>query len=178
MTELHYNLTEDDLLVQRLYVASKSPRFKKAFRKGRYMAPLIHLLIGCFLYFHDDRLAGLIWFSGVGLIWFLIFPWFYKRRYAAHYKLHIATQQRNIPDKWTTITFKESQLEVMDQTSDHQLEVTSFDELVELPEHYLLLLSTPGSIIVPKRALDNTSGFLDYFKKHHIPLRNHTSWAW
>ncbi len=178
MIELNYSLTHEDLLENQLYLASKSERFLKSFKKGRFIVPLIHLFIGCFLFFNDNSISGLLLFFGMGTLWYVGFPWFYKKRYTNHYTRHIKDTHKDTPEPITQLKFTDEWLEAIEENSESKINNTEFDTLIELRNHFVLRLKMPGSIIIPKRAITDISILISHFQKLNVTVVDETSWKW
>ena len=98
---IDYKIDEKDFLTHQLFVASKSDRIKRKRKRSKILLPLIYVAFGLLFLFQDKVSLTIIFFI-IGLLWFLIYPFFERRHYIKHYTGFI---KENYQDRLGRVNF-------------------------------------------------------------------------
>jgi hypothetical protein len=179
--KLEYSLEKNDYVTFQLFAAAKSKRITKKRRNNKIILPLIYLGLAVVTYFVEDIGLSII-FLFIGLLWFLFYPAYEKKKYFRHYDKYIEENYKNRFGKVETLNFEEDYVLSKDYTGEGKLFLSEVEELNEIEKYYFLKFNSGVSLIIPKSKIDNLDQLSQYLKslvsslniKHNIEL----TWEW
>ncbi len=176
--KLTYTLGKADFLEYQLYASSKSKSHKSRRFRSRIIIPVIYLALGGYIGGIDGNLFAGVMFAGIGVVWFLFYPKYSKWRYKKHFQKHIKEHYQNRIDKAVELTIEDGHLLTKDFTAETKVNASELKELIELPRHFLIKLTTELALIVPKEKIKD----LEVFKNEILELGgsyvDDTQWQW
>ncbi len=178
---IEYTLEKIDFLKYQLFAASKSERIIKSRKNSRIRLPIVYLILGLLLFAFADLIFALI-FIGIGVVWYLLHPYFMKKRYIRHFEKYIDENYQNRFGKTVTIDFDEEHIISSDYLGESKLKIREIAEINEIKDYVFLKFSSGESLIIPKDRLENvnelnnilTKIVSDLSIKHNIDL----DWQW
>ena len=171
-----YQLTEDDLLLNQLYAAAKSATLKRRNRYMRWILALAYIAIGLFAIHNGDWIFGAS-MGFVGILWFLFYPIYQKRRNTNHYRKFIRENQSNLIGQETILTIADDFIFAKDVVSESKINISAMKKLVELKEN--MIISLQGStIMIPKKYIDDLGQLKQIFHLKGIQVVDDSMWKW
>lgn len=179
--KIEYKLEKIDFLKYQLFAASKSERIIKSRKNSRIRLPIVYLLLGLLLFAFADLIFALI-FIGIGVVWYLLHPYFMKKRYIRHFEKYIDENYQNRFSKTVTIDFEGEYIISTDYLGESKLKIREIAEINEIKDYIFLKFSSGESLIIPKDRLENVNELNNILTKivsdlsinHNIDL----DWQW
>jgi len=178
---LQYTLDENDFLTHQLYIASKSERIRKIRKRGRLVLSIAYALMALLFYF-QGKSSLMIIFLILALCWFIINPFFERKKYVRHYKKFIAECYKIRIGRMATLTINNECFVTKDDGGESKIIATETEEIVEIPSLFLLRLKSGQSLIIPKNKIGNADevknellGLADFLKISYTVEEN---WKW
>lgn len=175
---LNYKLTYSDFLEYHLYATSKSKLHKKKRFWSRIIVPIIYLLLGLYLAIKSQEIEIGIFFAGIGIAWFLLYPMYSKWRYKKYSQKHVEENYKNRINKLVEINFNENSVNTKDFTSESKIKGSELKELIETKEHFFLKLATDSSLIIPKHVVTDFDEFKIKVTNLGANYVNELNWVW
>jgi len=162
---VNYTIDNDDILIYQLYIASKSDRIKKSRLRNRVVVPLVYIALGLLFFVLKGRLAMIIAFPVIGVLWFFIYPLWERRRYVKHYQGFIKENYTDRPGKNVTLEFNNDCIVAKDSGNESKTLTTELEEINEMPT--LVIIKFKGSLafVLPKDKIDNIDNVVTELKK-------------
>jgi len=179
--KLQYSLEKNDYVTFQLFTASKSNRIIKKRRNNKILPPLIYIALAVVSYYLED--IGLsVAFIIIGLLWFLFYPAYERKKYLRHYEKNIEENYKNRFGKLETLEFNEDYILSKDYSGEGKIILSEVEELNEIKEYFFLKFNSGVSLIIPKYKIDNLEQVSNYLiglvsglkKKHKVDL----NWKW
>lgn len=178
---IEYTLEKIDFLKFQLFAASISERIIKSRKNSRIRLPIVYLILGLLLFVFADLIFALI-FIGIGVVWYLLHPYFMKKRYIHHFEKYIDENYQNRIGKTVTIDFDGEHIISTDYLGESRLKIREIAEINEIKDYVFLKFSSGESFIIPKDRLKNVNELNDILTKivsdlsinHNIDL----DWQW
>jgi hypothetical protein len=149
---VEFTLEKEDFLTFQLYTASKSETVIKTRNKYRIRVPIAYAILSIILYeFADIIFAGI--FLCVGLLWYLLYPYYIRKKYVKHYSKHIDEQYKNRFGKSESLTIKSDVIESKDIIGESKINMREIEELNEIKDYYFIKFSSGVSLIIPKNRI-------------------------
>lgn len=168
--EVHYELTEEDVIAFNLYHIQNSKTGKNSLRWQRYVSPVIFLLFAYFLSVYSDMQLSLLLpiFGVTAVIWVLFYP--------KYFYYHITRQVRKMLKEGTNSglvgshVLKMTKSGITDQSSAAETSVqwNGITQVAEDAQYVFIYTSTVSAYILPKRdiySLDNLKSFIETNRK-------------
>jgi len=157
--KIEYTLEKVDFLKYQLYAASKSASIIKSRKKSRLLLPIVYFVLGVLLFVFADLIPALIFF-GVGIAWYLIYPYYMKNRYIRHFEKYIDENYKNRFGKLVTLEFEGEYIIAIDYIGESRLRIKEIAEINEIQDYIFLKFSSGESLILPKDRIENTNELL------------------
>lgn len=151
---LHYTIDENDFLTHQLYIASKSERIRKIRKRGKMTVSIAYALMALLFYIQEKTLLMII-FLIMALCWFIINPFFERKKYVRHYKKFIAECYKTRIGRMATLTINNEGFVTKDDGGESKIIATETEEIVEIPSLFLIRLKTGQSLLIPKNKISN-----------------------
>jgi hypothetical protein len=160
---LEFKLTENDILQHQLYMASRSARLKKTWRKGK-LQPLIFFAVAGlgFVYLNDVPFA-IVLFCLVP-IWYFFWPVLTKSSYYTNLKNAVIDIYHAKVGVANTMQLLEDRILENDTFRESTYKVTTVKEIIELPAVILIQLSSNEAIVIPQNQLQNKEATITHLK--------------
>lgn len=179
--KLEYSLEKNDYVTFQLFAASKSCGIIKKRRNNKIILPLIYLGLAIISFLIEGIGLSII-FLIIGLLWFLFYPAYERKKYFKHYDKYIEENYKNKFGKVETLYFEEDYVLYKDYIGEGKLFLSEVEELNEIGKYFFLKFNSGVSLIIPKVKIDNLEQFSQYIKslvsrlnrKHKIEL----NWEW
>jgi hypothetical protein len=153
---LNYKLDEDDFLTHQLFIASKSERIIKKRQRSKIIVPLIYIALGLFAYSKDDEILAFVFFI-FSTLWFFIYPFYEKRRYANHYISFIKENYKERLGRNCTLEITNDYIKAIDNGGELKVLTTELEEIYEIHTTLFIRLNGGQSFILPKNKIDEIS---------------------
>ncbi len=178
---INYSLSESDMLIHQLYLASKSDRIKKKRFLNRAIVPFFYLLIAAW-YFYQDKTGLGVMILCLFVAWYFLFPLWERKRYMAHYRSFIKEHFHARIGRPSSIEFKDGAIVAKDNGTESYILAGEITEIVELPQIILIKIVTGEALIIPVDDIENIDILRSYLKNIASELKiDYTAepgWAW
>ena len=176
--KLDYELSKEDFLEYQLYTSSKSELHKKKRNRSRILIPLVYFAFGLYSYYKSENLIGPIIWIGIAILWFVLYPFYSKWRYKKYFEKHIEENYKNRINKPSQLEFDSDFIDTSDFTSQSKIKYSELKAFIELPNHFLIRLSSGLSIIIPKHAVEDMAKLKNKMSELKIEYIDETEWKW
>lgn len=146
--KMQYNLLEEDYLKFQLYTASRSKQVKRQRFIGKYILPLVILLLGVTLWLSEDRIAPYI-LAGLAVLWFFAYPVFDRNRYIRYYKRFNKERYANVFGKPMSIETVASELLLETPVSKSSISFDAITEINDIGTHYFIHFNNGTVAVLP-----------------------------
>jgi hypothetical protein len=176
-------LNENDYLIHQLYIASKTPRIKKA-RIRSWILTTVAFLAMTYLFFESGNDALGFYFLILSLLSLALYPFYSRWRYKRHYQRYIADTYKNRFGEECTLEINEDFILTKDRTGESKINCSEIEEISEIKDFYFLRLKTGGSIIISKVKTDAQElsrleeGLRELVDKKGIKRNVELDWKW
>lgn len=177
-TNYTFSLGVDDFLVYTLYNASVSRILQRRRIRMRWFVFVIYTLLGAWLLLSDRVWIGGLVFIVFGVLWLLFYPRYSAFRYKKIYRRIVEEQTRSRIHKPYEMQLHEEYLFMRNATSESKVAYDGIEELLLLPQHYLLLLKEKSGLVVPRTAISESEEFERFFTGKKVPFRAMEGWKW
>jgi hypothetical protein len=172
-----YQIHEKDYLDFQLYTASKGARFYKKMRNGRFFLTLTSLITASyFLYIKDWGM--LTYFGLTTLVFFFLYPRYFKCRQKVHYTKFIRRHYRSIFGQNEALEVKGKTVNLINETGEGQLKASEFTTITETKNHFFAGLESGSSLIIPKGQLSDPALLLRELKGLKVKVISDLEWTW
>lgn len=168
-TNYTFSLGIDDFLVYTLYNASVSRILQRRRLRMRWFVFVIYTLLGAWLMLSDRVWIGGLVFIVFGLLWLLFYTRYSAFRYKKIYRRIVEEQTRSRIHKPYEMQLHEEYLLMCNATSESKVAYEGIEELLLLPQHYLLLLKEKSGLVVPRAAISEPEEFERFFTGKRCP---------
>jgi hypothetical protein len=178
---IEYNLTENDVLQHQLYIVSISKRIKKI-RKRNWLLLTFCCFLLTLMFYQTKNNVQQYYFLIVGFLCLFFYPIYQRRFYLRHYKKSTQEYYKTQTDNSTTVTFDESQINIVTKTSETRFNLIEIDEIVEILDFFFLRVSVQVSLVIPKNQIKNPDEVKLYLvklsEKLNINYIQDLNWKW
>ncbi len=176
---IHYALDEKDFLTFQLFAAS--PSIVKRRRFTRFSFAAIYIILGGVLLAVGKLPIGVILLL-LGVLWFIVYPMYERKRYRNHYITHIKEHYEGRLNRPSSITFSKEGVETNNSGGESKLPYTELDAMQEIGGYIYIRLKTGVSFIIPKQKTDNPAETIAFLKnlasRLNIPYATNLDWTW
>jgi hypothetical protein len=151
---LQYTLDENDFLTHQLYIASKSERIRKIRKRSRMIVSIAYAVMAL-LFYIQGKISLVIIFLIIALCWFIINPFWERKKYVRHYKKFIAECYKIRIGRTATLTINNECFVTKDDGGESKIIATETEEIVEIPSLFLIRLKSGQSLLIPKNKISN-----------------------
>ncbi|ARF17020.1 YcxB family protein [Sporosarcina ureae] len=168
--EIHYDLTEQDVVAFNLYHVKNSKVGKNSLQWQRYISPLIFLLFAYFLSIFTDMAKGPLFatFALTSILWVIFYPkYFYYHITRQVSKMLRAGKNEGLVGEHS---MKMNKIGIVDQTSVGETKVqwSGVKQLIEDADYFYIYMSTVSAYIIPKRDVYSVDGLKSYIQQRII----------
>lgn len=178
---IQFELNENDYLTFQLFAASKSERIIKKRKRNKVLVPITYIVIGILLFFIDGYLPTVL-FALIGIVWFVFYPTWDKRRYRNHYKAFIQENYKDRIGRSVTLDIKDDFILAKEQTSESKLLTSEVEEIIEISTLIFIRIKGGQAYIVPKDRISNANEFVVRLKElvSHLNIKysSEIQWEW
>lgn len=172
---------ENDYLDQQLYVATKSKQIVQRRQRGKLLIPVFSLvMIG--LQFYQKQYIQTLYFLGIAIAWYFLYPLWEKRYYLKFYKKFISDNFKDRFNKETIVEFKANSLVAKDDTTSGEISYSEIEKIIEIPSLFFIKLKSSAYLIFPKDKTKDMNTLHEAFTflkdKHKIPFSSEMDWIW
>ena len=178
MLNLTYKLTADDYLAHQLYIVSKSERIKKKRKRSQWLVPIFYTFIAGLFYIRLMLVYQSLGFLFFGILWYLFYPLYSKRRYRKHYQKHIKEHYSNKIGGIATLVFEQNVLLVLGEGTETKVNFSEIEEVIEIPHLFMIRVSTGDHLLVSKDTSVSLSDFKEQLKDDEVVFTDETDWEW
>jgi hypothetical protein len=175
--KINYKLKLSDFLEYQLYASSKSELQKKTIKKTQIIVPIIYVILGGYIFISLNRVIGIIIIL-LGLLWYIFYPKYAKRRNKKHFEKHIIENYSNRVDKLIELEFTPEFMFEKELTSESKIMVQEFDKLIELKNHFFVQLKSKLAFVIPKHAISDEITFKKKISEYNVDYVNELNWKW
>lgn len=180
MTELRYQLSEQDFLTYQLFVASNAKSSRASRRRARIVIPVVYTVFAAILLLMDFVVLAII-MAVTAALWFVLYPLYSRRRYRRHYARHIREHYRQVIGRESTLTIEDGQILVRNEAGEGRTNLTEVEGIVEIADHVLVMLRSSATFILPKQQIDDAQlrELLRVISEAtELPVRQRLDWKW
>ncbi|PID20476.1 hypothetical protein CSV61_14500 [Sporosarcina sp. P3] len=168
--EIHYDLTEQDVVAFNLYHVKNSKVGKNSLQWQRYISPLIFLLFAYFLTVFTDMAKGPLFatFGLTSILWVIFYPkYFYYHITRQVSKMLKGGKNEGLVGEHS---MKMNKVGIVDQTSVGETKVqwSGVKQLIEDADYFYIYTSTVSAYIIPKRDIYSVDGLKSYIQQRII----------
>ncbi|MFT5822051.1 MAG: hypothetical protein ACI8ZM_003307 [Crocinitomix sp.] len=175
--KFEYQIQEQDYLDFQLYTATRSVRFEKKQRNGRYFITLCSLILAC--YFIYDQDWGMTAYFGLQtVVFFLFYPWYFKWRQKVHYTKYIRRNYKNLFGRSETLEVKGKTLHLVNSTGEGQIKAAELDQFIETKRHFFIEMKSGASLIIPIYEMSDADSLKRQINGMKIPVEKDLDWKW
>ncbi|PIC57148.1 hypothetical protein CSV80_10595 [Sporosarcina sp. P12(2017)] len=165
--EIHYELTEQDVIAFNLYHVKNSKVGKNSLQWQRYISPLIFLLFAYFLTIFTDMAKGplFVTFGLTAILWVIFYPkYFYFHITRQVSKMLKGGKNEGLVGEHF---MKLNKTGIADQTAVDETKVqwAGVKQLIEDPDYFYIYTSTVSAYIIPKRDVYSVDGLKTYVQQ-------------
>ena len=179
--KIEYKLNKANFVEYQLYAASNSENIIKSRKNSRIRLPIVYFILGLLLFLFADLIFALI-FIGLGVTWYVLHPYFMKKRYQRHFEKHVEENYQNRFGKVVCLDFEEEFIIATDYLGESKLKIKEITEINEIKDYVFLKLSSGESLIIPKNSITNLNDLKRILTKIasdlNIILNIDLDWKW
>ncbi len=179
LMNLHYQLTEKDILQHQLYILSQSKSFQKRRAKGRMFLLLIYMITGMFIWQNSGPVVAAAFY-----LICLPFYFLYRKMEAKQYEKHIAnyvkSQYQESLQHDFQLGWENQDITSSTGSGEHKLTELDLESIQELSSMYILNFRNTSALILPKSSTsDEVKSFLQQKADAlGIPFEEKVAWKW
>ena len=168
--EIHYELTEQDVVAFNLYHVKNSKVGKNSLQWQRYISPLIFLLFAYFLSIFTDMAKGPLFatFGLTAILWVI----FYPKYFYFHITRQVSKMLRGGKNEGLVgeHSMKMNKTGIAGQTAVGETKVqwAGVKQLIEDADYFYIYTSTVSAYIIPKRDVYSVEGLKSYIQQRII----------
>jgi len=164
--EIEFSLSRADYIDFQLFAATKSETTRKNRKKGRNRLPIIYLILGTILLTHPDKAYAIIFYV-IGVLWYLLFPVFAKKRYARHYEKYVDENFKNRFDTNIKVKFADDHetIEATDFEGESKFKTSEIERIIEIKRFIYIKMNSGSHLILPKYKIDDVDKLKDELEK-------------
>ncbi|WP_126972646.1 hypothetical protein [Gynurincola endophyticus] len=175
MLSTRYTITEDQLLIAKLYNTSTNPSIKKRRLLSWLMIPVLYGVLG-YIFWANGSEKMVYFFFAFSFLWILLYPFWEGNRFKKSYKNGLKRSSKDILDKDNVITFGD-QITIVSGEQTENYTYQELNQLVAIKNYVLFLFPKERTIAVPHEKMpDEILQFLQ--KEKSIPLTVRPGWKW
>lgn len=178
---LEFSLTEEDYLLHQLFVSSKSTRINYN-RKRSWIVLTLALGILAFVFYRNGEKALMYYFSVLSVLCLFLYPMYLASYYKKHYRKFIVEHFKSRFNQDTTLSFTPSTIETTDISGELKINYAALEEISETADHIYLRLETGGSLIIPKKQIDDCAALVSFLKElaltWNLNYSEELNWRW
>lgn len=175
MLSAQYTITEDQLLIAKLYNTSINPVIKKRRLLSWLMIPVLYGILG-YIFWANGREKMTYFFFAFSFLWILLYPFWEGNRFKNSYKNGLKKSSKELLNKNREILFGEH----ITIKSGEQTETYTYQELnqlVAIKNYILFIFPEERTIAVPHGKIpDEILRFLQREKSISLTVR--PGWKW
>lgn len=172
---------EDDFLQFQLFTASQSERIKKKGKRSTYLIMLSFLMLA-FLFKESSSdilfYAFLAWIP----ITYFFYPKYIKNHHYKHYQGFVKDSFQKRDHQPTFLEFKEDIIFSKNEYGESLLKYKAIDCVIEIPQLFFIPLKSGGTLILPKRNIENYDELFSFLreKSHQLEFDYsiYKDWSW
>jgi len=175
--KINYKLKLSDFLEYQLYASSKSKLHNKTIKRTQFFVPVVYIILGIYIFLTLNRVIGIISIL-LGLLWYIFYPKYAKRRNKKHFEKHIIENYSNRVDKLIELEFTPQFMFEKELTSESKIMVQEIDKLIELKDYFFVQLKSKLTFVIPKHAISDENIFKKKISEYDVDYVNELSWKW
>jgi predicted membrane protein len=179
--QLSFNYSEPHLIEHQLYIASRSPKVIKSRIRNRLLLTIIYAIIGIIGLMQANFVFGSV-FIAVAILWYMVYPYWGGNLYKKNFTRFVQSANKNRFGNKVDVIFEEHQIVLKEQGEEVAFDYTEFNEIAELPQTFLIKLSTNMVIVIQKNATipsEEIAAFLlQLATKLNIDYVDELAWEW
>lgn len=171
-------LSEEDYLVFYLYTASKNKNHQiKSFYRRILTSCLF--LVSALLMLHLAEGYVSLFFLFLGIACFAFYSHYLRWTYTRHYKKHIRTKLHKLIGQSVSLRLEETGLHSQDRFGESAVQYEAIEQLIELPDYFLLLFIGGSGFPLPKTHLNEQEKLAlinQLVTRNKIPFQQEPAW--
>ncbi|MBS7566285.1 YcxB family protein [Mucilaginibacter sp. Bleaf8] len=172
--------TQEDLLNNYLFVASKSDRMKRNRRKSWLLLVLFFVVAAITSYVGEDMY--MMWGSIIaGLVLLLLYPSFQKLTYRRHYNKFANDRYNSLKDILYDFTITDDQIISESKIGNVIINTSQVESITETGNYFFIALSSKDVITLPKHSVDVhalSAQLTEMAQKHGLAICQELNWRW
>lgn len=179
--KVEYKIDEGDLLTFYLYYTSKSKQQTKQRQQLKNYLP-IGMVFFALILLPVKEFETAIAFFVIAVLWFLLYPIYYRRSYIKHHKSFIEENEKELIGESGTIEIENDYITSKSCDGESKINTTAIEQIIELPTIIFVKLKNGQSIIFPKAKISDISLLTVRLKElaHHLQITYliDNDWKW
>lgn len=180
MTELRYQLSEQDFLTYQLFVASNSKSSRTSRRRARVVIPILYTVFAVILLLMSFVVLAIV-MAATAVLWFLLYPLYSRRRYRRHYARHIREHYRQVIGRESTLTIADGHILTRNEAGEGRTKLAEVEGIVEIADHVLIVLRSSATFVLPKQQIDDAQlreVLRVISEATELPVQQRLDWKW
>ena len=159
--KLTYQLTPDDLVAFNEYHAANSPLHKRARLRFRIVLPIILLMGSAFIVAIGAYPAAMP-FAVVAVAWFLLSPYWLKRRYRKHFQRYIAENVGDLLKEPSTLELHDDGIHTTSYLGQAVYKYSAIGQIAYVEGYTFIYIGKGMALVLPEDRLspDDVDAFV------------------
>lgn len=173
--EINYELTEKNYLDYYLFNAFQSTTIKSRRKKSVFFLTISFWIAAVYFYFQTNIFLT-VYFGVFGFVTLLFYKKYYNWKHKKYYKKYIQDHKDDLIGKKQSIVFSDELIIGKSDLGESKLNVSEVNTAYELPELFVIKITSTTSFIIPKEAVSDISELKKTFTDLQIELTVLDNW--
>lgn len=154
--EIEYKLNRIDYIEFQLFASTKSETSKRSKKRARNRVPIIYMVLGTILLIFADMTIAIVFYL-IGILWYLLYPNWIKRRYVKHYTKYVEENFKNRFETPIKVNFPENYelIETTDIEGESKFKTSEIEKIFDIKRFIYIKMNSGSYLIIPKYKIVN-----------------------
>ncbi|MCB0397916.1 MAG: hypothetical protein KDD36_14790 [Flavobacteriales bacterium] len=176
--KLSYTLEEEDFIAQYLYATSRSVTVQRKWARARIIFAVTYFLVGIVLYNKDHNLYSALVFVALGVIWYLLYPGYVRKRYHKNVVDHVRKTFQSKTGQPCELVIDKDGIYTKDHTGEGRINLSEFENLVETSSHFFITGPSGISVVIPIHTVADAAMLKSKTKDLRLTYVDEKDWKW
>lgn len=179
--KLTFPISIDDHLIYHLYTSYAHGALKKQVRLSLFLGIGVFIVFSFYINRDQGFLHNSVTFGLCTMIWLVLSPKWVRYKIKRRYKRFLKKHHQGRINQTVEAALLGDILEINTEGNRSQIALSQIDQIIELPEHYLILFRNNSTLILPIYASDDYAvhDFVDELSGlKGIQVKNEQKWKW
>ncbi len=173
--KISFDTNREDMVAFNLHYYDTDPASIKNRRQGRFVIPVMLVLVAVLGYNRSGNWMPFVWFGGIALLWILLHPWWRRSGLNSLIKAEFNNPDNENLFGERTMEFDDEKVTIETDKSYETMQWSIFIRAFETPDHFFLYIAKRQAHVIPKRRLSRAKvDELDSLIAAHIPVYSKT----